>query len=77
MNGHGHFKYADGVQYHGTYLNGKKHGFGNYFWTDGRSYQGWWMNNKQHGLGVFADVNKGTKKNGLWENGKRITWFNK
>lgn len=75
MQGHGHYVYADGVQYHGMYLTDKKEGYGEYFWIDGRKYEGWWHRGKQHGLGIYSDPNRGTVKHGLWEMGKRVKWF--
>ena len=42
---------------------------------DGRRYEGWWHKGKQHGLGTYIDNGKGNIKYGLWENGKRIKWF--
>jgi len=53
----------------------KKEGYGIYYWTDGRKYEGWWTKGKQHGLGIYIDPNKKSVKYGLWEHGKRATWF--
>lgn len=75
MQGHGIYIYADGVRYDGSYLNDKKEGWGIYLWTDGRRYEGWWHKGKQHGLGTYIDKQKGSQKFGLWENGKRVKWF--
>lgn len=89
MHGVGIYKWQDGKLYKGEYANDKKHGFGLYTLQDGRTYEGWWDDGKQHGLGefVFADRNyfmianlleksHNTKqKKGLWEDGKRIMWF--
>ena len=36
MNGKGHFKWADGKEYIGEYLDDKKHGEGVFIWPDGR-----------------------------------------
>lgn len=75
MHGMGIYIYTDGVTYEGQYKEDKKTGYGLYFWTDGRKYDGWWYNGKQHGLGIYKDPSKGKVKYGLWEHGKRITWF--
>ena len=53
----------------------KKEGYGVYYWVDGRKYEGWWYKGKQHGLGTYIDNAKGSIKYGLWENGKRVKWF--
>lgn len=76
MHGLGIYIYSDGITYEGTYKEDKKTGYGVYLWTDGRKYEGWWYNGKQHGLGIYSDPNKSKVKYGLWEHGKRITWFN-
>ena len=75
MHGCGIYIYADNVRYDGQFINDKKQGFGAYQWTDGRKYEGWWFKGKQHGLGTYYDNNKGSKKHGIWENGKRVKWF--
>ena len=75
MQGHGIYIYHDGVRYDGDYLNDKKEGYGIYIWTDGRRYEGWWHKGKQHGLGIYIDQTKSSIKYGLWENGKRVKWF--
>jgi hypothetical protein len=75
MEGYGVYFWADGRRYEGQYHNDKKCGYGLYYWTDGRLYEGWWYKGKQHGLGTYLDPKKEKIKYGLWENGKRITWF--
>ena len=75
MQGFGIYIYSDGVRYDGQYFMDKKEGYGVYFWTDGRKYEGWWHKGKQHGLGTYSDVAKGNIEYGLWENGKRVKWF--
>ena len=75
MEGMGVYYWADGRRYEGQYHNDKKCGYGLYYWTDGRRYEGWWSKGKQHGLGTYLDPTKGKMKLGLWENGKRMRWF--
>ena len=75
MSGYGIYIYADGVRYDGQYLLDKKEGFGIYKWTDGRMYEGWWHKGKQHGPGTYHDTAKNSVRNGLWENGKRLKWY--
>lgn len=45
-----------------------------YTWADMRQYQGMWFKGKQHGLGIYI-VPGQQAKYGLWEDGKRIEWF--
>ena len=66
--------YADKVTYDGQFKDDKKTGFGVYKWPDGRIYIGWWFNGRQHGYGTYTGKEK-IEKYGLWEHGKRITWF--
>jgi hypothetical protein len=75
MSGYGIYLYADGIRYDGQFLLDKKEGFGIYKWTDGRMYEGWWHKGKQHGPGTYHDTAKKSVRNGLWENGKRLKWY--
>lgn len=75
MEGIGSYHWSDGRLYQGEYLEDKKHGFGTYQWADGRIYVGYWCRGKQHGLGTYKTQESETMRYGLWENGKRITWF--
>ena len=76
MDGVGVYTWQDGRKYEGEYKDDKKHGFGIYIWSDGRVYRGNWYKGKQHGLGIYTVPNQG-EKFGLWEDGKRIEWFDK
>ena len=77
MHGYGFYIYADKVTYEGQFVNDKKDGFGIYCWTDGRKYEGCWKKGKQHGLGSFTVIKNNVSKSryGIWENGKRVRWF--
>jgi hypothetical protein len=63
----------DGKVYKGSYKDDKKHGFGSFTWENGRTYEGDWFNGKQHGKGVL--IVNGEKKEGMWENGKRVKFM--
>jgi len=41
---------------------------------DGSKYEGTWVDGKQHGNGFHVDK-KGNRREGVWENGKRIEWI--
>ena len=75
MDGYGVYTWADGRIYEGQYEKDKKTGFGVYRWPDGRKYEGWWHKGKQHGIGKYVDDKQIKVKYGLWENGKRLKWF--
>eukprot|EP00347_Sterkiella_histriomuscorum_P011298 403372988 len=76
MHGLGSYFWSDGRRYEGEYHEDKKHGFGIYHWQDGRIYIGYWAHGKQHGLGSFKSPDQfDGLKYGLWEDGKRIRWF--
>ncbi len=62
--------------YEGFYLEDKKHGYGVYTWSDQKKYSGWWSHGKQHGLGVFFSREGAKRKFGVWEEGKKVRWFN-
>ena len=76
MEGMGIYIWNDGRVYSGQYKDDKKHGFGVYTWADGRCYEGFWYKGKQHGLGTYVVPKEQKLKYGLWEDGKRIEWFN-
>jgi len=55
MHGKGLFKWKDGREYIGEYLEDKKSGYGVFKWPDGRTYSGYWSKGKQHGKGTYID----------------------
>jgi len=75
MDGVGCYQWSDGRRYEGEYKEDKKHGFGIYQWADGRVYIGFWCRGKQHGLGTYKTPEAQSLRYGLWEDGKRIAWF--
>ena len=75
MQGYGVYTYNDGNVYEGMFNDDKKEGYGKYHWKDGRRYEGWWHRGRQHGLGIFEQPDKKSMKFGLWENGRRVKWF--
>lgn len=74
MDGIGIYTWQDGREYRGEYKDDKKQGYGEYTWSDGRKYEGYWWRGKQHGLGSYQVPGKPIQF-GLWEEGKRIEWF--
>jgi len=52
-----------------------KYGYGIYYWADGRKYEGYWAQGKQHGLGRYVIPQEKKERYGLWEDGKRVEWF--
>ena len=62
--------YADGSEYQGEWLDGKRHGTGTYISPTGTKYEGEWENDGASGHGVchYAD---GMKYDGQFENGER------
>mmetsp|Transcript_20574 Transcript_20574/g.18214 ORF Transcript_20574/g.18214 Transcript_20574/m.18214 type:complete len:395 (+) Transcript_20574:2-1186(+) len=75
MEGYGFYIWKDGRRYEGQYKDDKKHGYGIYKWADGRKYEGYWTFGKQHGIGRYVVPKENVEKYGLWEDGKRIEWF--
>ena len=75
MEGVGIYTWNDGRVYEGEYKDDKKHGYGIYQWADGRKYKGYWTRGKQNGIGNYIVSSEDKLKFGLWEDGKRIKWF--
>jgi hypothetical protein len=46
MNGKGNFKWKDGREYSGDYVNDMKEGYGTFTWPDKRQHTGFWKNGK-------------------------------
>lgn len=46
MHGKGTFKWNDGRQYEGNYIEDKKEGWGEFRWPDGKKFIGEWKNGK-------------------------------
>lgn len=81
--------WADKKRYVGEYLDDKKHGHGTFEWGNGKKYEGEWINGKQNGRGkikliilllIFLLIGaiilvQGERKEGIWEDGKRIKWI--
>lgn len=76
MDDFGIYTWQDGRMYEGFYIEDKKHGYGVYTWSDQKKYSGWWVSGKQHGLGVFISREGAKRKFGVWEDGKKVRWFN-
>ena len=74
MHGQGLYKWPDGRQYEGNYVDDKKDGYGVYTYPDGRCYKGQWKNGKQHGEGLFISP-EGIQRKGEWKLGKRMHWL--
>lgn len=51
MHGKGLYKWPDGGEYYGEYLNNIKHGVGKFKWANGKIYEGPFKNGKPHGVG--------------------------
>jgi hypothetical protein len=51
MHGKGVYKWPDGGEYYGDYVNNVKEGFGVFRWTNGKIYEGEFKNGKPDGIG--------------------------
>ena len=51
MHGKGLYKWPDGGEYYGDYVNNIKEGFGVFKWTNGKTYEGEFKNGKPDGVG--------------------------
>ncbi len=71
---------ADGSQYKGQCLNGKREGQGVYTWATGNRYEGQWHNGQRHGQGVLhyatGAVYQGEYRAGLEHGTGKMAWPN-
>jgi hypothetical protein len=68
---------SDGGRYHGTFVNGMRHGQGKLDWTNGARYEGGFENGLFSGKGKYkfasGDVYEGDFRNGMMEGNGRLT----
>ncbi len=71
---------ADGSQYKGQCLNGKREGQGVYTWATGNRYEGQWHNGQRHGQGILnyatGAVYQGEYRAGLEHGTGKMAWPN-
>ncbi|MFL0800125.1 MAG: hypothetical protein K6L80_06750 [Agarilytica sp.] len=71
---------ADGSQYKGQCLNGKREGQGVYTWATGNRYEGQWHNGQRHGQGVLnyatGAVYQGEYRAGVEHGTGKMAWPN-
>ncbi|MFL0804119.1 MAG: hypothetical protein K6L81_10380 [Agarilytica sp.] len=71
---------ADGSQYKGQCLNGKREGQGVYTWATGNRYEGQWHNGQRHGQGVLnyatGAVYQGEYRAGVEHGSGKMAWPN-
>ena len=70
MDGKGIYKWPEGGEYNGDYVNGIKEGFGIFKWTDGKIFEGPFGNGKPNGKGKLTIGN--VTINATFINGKFI-----
>ena len=70
MHGKGIYKWPDGNEYEGDYINNIKEGEGIFKWKDGRIFKGKFKNGKPHGKGILTI--KGISFEAIFENGKYL-----
>ncbi|MFZ9955185.1 MAG: hypothetical protein ACO3E1_03590 [Flavobacteriales bacterium] len=70
FTGSGTFKFPNGDQYDGQWLNGKPHGPGTYLFVSGDKYIGSFFQGKRSGFGTYIWI-KGGKYAGNWKDDKR------
>jgi hypothetical protein len=51
MHGKGLYKWPNGGEYYGDYVNNIKEGFGIFRWNNGKTYEGEFKNGKPNGMG--------------------------
>mmetsp|Transcript_14731 Transcript_14731/g.10627 ORF Transcript_14731/g.10627 Transcript_14731/m.10627 type:complete len:80 (+) Transcript_14731:1311-1550(+) len=73
MDGMGCFKWPNGNEYLGAYVNDKQHGLGQTSNSKGVQFVGHWLTNCQNGEGYR--VEDGEKEAGLWKGGRQMETF--
>ena len=70
VNGKGTFKYENGDEYTGQWIDGEwEDGEGTYKYASGAAYTGQWKDGMKNGKGTYTNIN-GVKFLGDWVNGK-------
>ena len=64
----GNYKWADGAEYAGSFVNNKLQGSGEFKWVNGQFYSGEWLNNLMHGFGSLSNED-GSKFEGNFARG--------
>ena len=58
MHGKGLYKWPDGGEYYGEYVNGIKEGYGIFKWVNGKIYEGQFHDGKPSGIGKLKTTAK-------------------
>ena len=69
-NGHGIYKYSQGIEYEGQWKNGHLNGKGVLTYPDGSKYVGEWKDNQRHGQGTYF-YSDGSKYMGEFDKNRR------
>lgn len=68
-NEQGIYKYGDGSEYIGQFINGQGEGLGSCKYFNGNRYEGGWKDHAPHGRGTMY-FSSGNRYSAIWENGK-------
>lgn len=75
MNGKGKMTWPDQSRYEGDFVKGKAKGNGVEYMINGDKYTGQFDNDMKHGAGIYHSSADQTKRQGEWQNGKRVAWL--
>ncbi len=67
-NGYGHYRFDNGEEYRGNFINGEYHGFGMFTWANGNFYLGNFVKSVREGSGTY--YYNGRAIQGNWVGGK-------
>ena len=67
--------WPDQSRYEGDFKNGKANGNGVEYMSNGDRYNGQFENDLKHGSGIYHSSADQTKRQGEWQNGKRVAWL--
>lgn len=54
MHGRGIYKWPDGSEYEGDYVDNIKEGYGFFKWSNGKTFKGGFKKNTPHGTGIMT-----------------------
>lgn len=75
IKGNGIMIFPDGSRYEGQFQDGKIEGHGTLYYVNGDRYAGHFVDDQKDGVGVWHDMATQTKRQGRWQNDKRVAWL--
>mmetsp|Transcript_20494 Transcript_20494/g.30021 ORF Transcript_20494/g.30021 Transcript_20494/m.30021 type:complete len:271 (+) Transcript_20494:1356-2168(+) len=73
-HGHGHYRWINGHEYEGDFVDGDQCGFGVYRWNNSNVYKGQWSRGRKHGPGFMRVFVRNIDRIyfEVWSEGRRV-----